>query len=633
MLYRLQDVVLEFGERRVLGPLSLQHNPGEKLVLVGRNGAGKSTLLRLIVGELQPTAGSVLRASGLRLAYLEQLVQEDPEKPVLEFVLGAIPELFALEAERERLAAHLETPEKLSAYAAVEEKLASLDAFRARPRAQALLAGLGIPQELHGVPLGALSGGQRTRVALARALMAPADLLLLDEPTNHLDLLGAVFLAQVLAEYRGALLLVTHDRALVDAVGGDILELSGGRLERYRGPFSRYQKEREARREQQRRAWQLQQQEIARQQEFVRRNIAGQNTRQAQARLKLLAKVELLPPPPPDPQPVKLRWPALARSGDRVLEVHGLAVGYQRPLLQNLHFALRRGERVALVGANGSGKTTLLKTLAGLLPPLAGSVKFGTGVSAGYLDQDQATVAAGTPLELLLAARPDWTPAEARAWAGAFGFSGEAAETPTALFSGGERSRLALAQLLAQAPNLLLLDEPTNHLDIPTCQVLEAALADFPGAVLFTSHDRAFVEHVASGVWLLREGQLVPMNSPAEAFAALGMEQPAVGKPAGKAPRRSPQEEERRRLLQRVTKMEKELAEVEQELVAIEKLMGELEAALTLPEVMRDPQKLRFLAENLSSARAKQEVLWQRWCEVAEGLEALRRTLTQLASN
>jgi len=633
VLYRLQDVVVEFGERRLLGPLSLQHNPGEKLVLVGRNGAGKTTLLRLILGKLQPSAGSVVRASGLRLAYLEQLVEEAPTTPVLDFVLGAIPELLALEAERERLACELNTPEGMAAFAAVEEQLARLDAFRARPRAQALLNGFGIPQQLHQAPLGALSGGQRTRAALARVLMAPADLLLLDEPTNHLDLLGAVFLAQVLAEYRGALLLVTHDRALVDAVGGDILELSGGQLERYRGPFARYQKERQARREQQRRAWELQQQEIARQQEFVRRNIAGQNTRQAQARLKLLAKVELLQPPPPDPQPVKLRWPALARSGDRVLEVQGLAVGYQRPLLQNLHFALRRGERVALVGANGTGKTTLLKTLAGLLPPLAGSIKFGTGVSAGYLDQEQASVASGTPLELLLAARPHWTPAEARAWAGAFGFSGEAAETSTAVFSGGERSRLALALLLAQAPNLLLLDEPTNHLDIPTCQVLETVLQDFPGAVLFTSHDRAFVEQVATGVLLFAEGQLQPMHSPAEAFAAVGVEKPKAKEPGGKASRRSPQEEERRRLSQQVTKMEKGLAEVEQELEAVEQILGQLEATLALPEVMRNPEQLRTLADRLQATRARQEALWQRWCQMADEVEVLRRSLAQLSCN
>lgn len=633
MLYRLQDVVVEFAGQRLFGPLAFQHNPGEKLVLVGRNGCGKSTLLRVIAGELEPTSGGVERARGLSIAYLEQLLREDPNTQVLTFVLAGIPGLCQLEAQREALVARLSDPQAMATFAQVEEALEKLGASTARPRAQALLQGLGIPQELHGKPLRELSGGQKTRVALARALLSPSDLLLLDEPSNHLDLMGATFLAQTLGERRGAVLLVTHDRFLMDALGGDILELAGGQLERYRGPFARYQKERQARREQQRKAYELQQAEIARQQEFIRRNIAGQNTRQAQARQKLLAKMELVTAPPPDPEPVRLRWPETRRSGDRVLEVQDLAVGYAHPLLSGVSFALRRGERVALVGANGTGKTTLLRTLAGLLPPLAGSIRLGSGVVPGYADQEQGAVASGTPLSLLLEARPDWTPAEARSWAGAFGFSGEKAEVATEVLSGGERSRLQLALLLAQAPNLLLLDEPTNHLDLPSCQVLEQALTDFPGALLFVSHDRALVEAVATGVFLLQEGRLVPVNSVGEAFARLGLEKPKEKPAKVAAPRRSREAEERRRIQQDLAKVERELAVVEKELTEAEKLLGELEAALTLPEVMADPEKLRFLATSLEQARAQQERLWSRWCELAEVVESQRRRLSALSEH
>jgi ATP-binding cassette subfamily F protein 3 len=632
VLYRLVDVVVEFGERRVLGPLTFQHNPGEKLALLGRNGSGKSTLLRVIAGQLSPTAGRVERASGLSWALLEQILQEDPQTPVLTFVLAGIPGLLSLEASRQELAGRLSDPQALAAYARVEEALERLGASSAPARAQALLQGLGVDKSLHHKPLSQLSGGQRTRVALARALLSPCQLLLLDEPTNHLDLLGATFLAQVLGQRQGAVLVVTHDRALVDALGGDVLELVGGQLERFPGPFARYQRERSARRQQQQRAWELQQGEIARQEEFIRRNIAGQNTRQAQARQKLLAKQKLLAPPPPEPPPVRLRWPQAPGSSDWVLQVEGLAVGYEQPLVRDISLALRRGERMALVGVNGSGKTTLLKTLAGLLPPLAGSLRWGKGVVVGYADQEQGVVGEGTPLSSLLQARPDWTPQEARAWAGAFGFSGERAEVASSFLSGGERARLQLALLLAQAPNLLLLDEPTNHLDMASCQALEEALLEFPGAVLLVSHDRALVERVATSVLLLAEGQARPVLSVEEAFAQLGLAKPK--EKTGKAgPRRSPQEEQRRRLVQELGRMERELGEVEKELVQTEKLLGELEAALTSPEVLQDPQRLHQLAKELERARAKQNQLWQSWCQVGEGVENLRRKLLALSGH
>ncbi len=633
MLARLCHVVVEFGERCVLGPLSFQVNPREKLALVGRNGSGKSTLVRLIAGELEPSSGRVERAPKLSIAYLEQILRQDQQVPVLRFVLGGIPGLLALEASREELAARLPDSQALAAYARVEEALARLGASSAHARAQALLQGLGLPPELHHRPLTELSGGQRSRAALARALISPCELLLLDEPSNHLDLLGATYLAQVLAEREGAVLLVTHDRALVDALGGEVLELVGGQLERYPGPFARYQRERQARREHQRRAWERQQEERARQQEFIRRNIAGQNTRQAQWRQKLLAKETLLAPPPPEPETLRLRWPEAPRSGDWVLQVEGLAVGYGQPLLREVSFALRRGERLAVVGANGSGKSTLLKTLAGLLPPLGGSLRLGAHVAVGYADQEQALVAEGTPLSLLASARPDWTPQEARSWAGAFGFSGKAAEASTGQLSGGERARLQLALLLAQAPNLLLLDEPTNHLDVASCQVLQQALAEFPGAVVLVSHDRVLLEAVATGVLLLQEGKALPVLSVEEAFTRLGVKaaKPKASKAPG--PRRSLKEEERRQILRELAAMERELAEVEKELMNTEKLMGELEASVALPEVMNDPQKLRWLADQLAAARQRQDRLWQRWAEVGEGVEQLRKLLTALASN
>lgn len=627
MLFRLVDVVVEFGPKRVFGPLSFQQNAGEKLSLLGRNGSGKTTFLRLVTGELAPTHGRVERASRLRVSSFQQPKGELQEN-VLCFVLSGFPELLALEAERERVAALLPEPSAVQRFAEIEEALDRLGASTARARAQALLQGLGLPRELHTRPLATLSGGQKSRAALARALLAPSDLLLLDEPSNHLDLIGAAFLAQILAERESAALVVTHDRALVDALGGNVLELAGGQLERYQGPFRRYWQQRQARREQQRRVWEVQQAERARQEEFIRRNIAGQNTRQAQARQKLLAKWECAAPPPPDPKPVRLRWPEIRRSGDWVLQVERLAVGYSTPLLQNLCFTLRRGERVAVVGANGSGKTTLLRTLAGQIPPLSGSIRLGTGVSVGYADQEQGPMGSGSPVELLQRARPDWTPAEVRAWAGAFGFSGDNAQVDGSLVSGGERCRLQLATLLAQAPNLLLLDEPTNHLDVPTVQVLEQSLSDFPGSLILVSHDRALVEAVATEVFLLQGVGLQPMRSVAEAFTLMTFPGRVAKAPRSDSPRRSPQAQERREKEKQLGRLERNLAEVEGQLMNVESEIRELEAACQL--VAADFEKLQSLAVQLGQAKQCQESLWQRWCQLGEAVERLRKELAEV---
>ncbi|MGQ9496081.1 MAG: ABC-F family ATP-binding cassette domain-containing protein [Thermoanaerobaculaceae bacterium] len=633
MLVRLLDVEVAFGGHRVLGPLSFQLNPGEKLALLGRNASGKSTLLRLIVGELEPSRGSVERASRLRIAYLPQILRESLDRTVLSFVLDGIPGLLALEAEREKVVQLLPDAGALARFGEIEAALERLGVASAPARAQAFLQGLGIPQELHSRPLVGLSGGQVTRVALARALLSPSDLLLLDEPTNHLDLLGATFLARVLAEREGAALVVTHDRALVDALGGDVLELTGGELARYKGPFARYWQERQARREQQQKAWELQQRERARQEEFIRRHIAGQNTGQAQSRQRLLAKMEELAPPPPEPEPVRLRWPHIRRSGDWLLQVEKLAVGYSTPLLRDVSFALRRGERVALVGTNGSGKSTLLRTLAGQIPPLAGSVRLGTGVHLGYGDQEQGPVGFGSPVNLLQQARPDWTLEEVRAWAGAFGFAGERAEVSAVVFSGGERCRLQLALLLAQSPNLLLLDEPTNHLDIPTVGVLEQALEDFPGGLILVSHDRRLVEKLAHRVFLLKDQRLLPVNSVEEAFAQMATGASLPKRSSVPGARRSPQAELRRRLDRQLERVRTDLALVEEDLASTEKLLGELEAAFSQVEVVTNPEKLRALAATLRQAQGKRDELWGKWCALCEVEEQLRKALAETSAN
>ncbi|MEW6337838.1 MAG: ABC-F family ATP-binding cassette domain-containing protein [Acidobacteriota bacterium] len=636
MLYRLDGVAVAFAGRTVLRDVTLQHNPGEKLILLGRNGSGKTTLLRVIAGLQDADGGTVSRAKGLTVARLEQLLEGADDQTVLDFCLEAFAEVVAIERE---MAAHEqgtgEGPDAAARFHQLHESYERLDGYRVRPRVETAIDAIGLGRAYHPRRLGTLSGGERTRAALVRALLAPSDLLLLDEPTNHLDLIGVEFLAGELARREGGLLLVSHDREVVDRVGGEILELHGGRLERYPSGYARYRRERQVRRDQQRREYELQRQEILRQEEFIRRNIAGQNTRQAQARQKLLDRVERLEPPEPDAQATRLRWPEAGRSGDRVLEAEDIAVGYERPMLRGVSFVLRRRERLAIVGRNGAGKSTLLRCLAGEQPPLDGRIVLGRGVVPGIFDQDHADLPPGADaLGILLEARPDWAPADARAWAGRFGFSGERAEAATRTMSGGERARLSLARLIAGGPNLMLLDEPTNHLDTPTCEALEEALEQFPGALVLVSHDRRLVERVATRVLLLDGGATDQLGTVAEAFSRIGLAaQPARPREEerGTATRRSAAEEERRRLRRDAAKARLAADALLAELEAAEARGREIEELLCRREVFSDPARARSLAAEAEDLRESVGVLTDDWAAAEEDAEALERALAALA--
>jgi ATP-binding cassette, subfamily F, member 3 len=637
VLYRLDHVRVAFGPREVLADVSLQHNPGEKLVLVGRNGSGKTTILNVVGGEQEVESGRVERASAVEIGRVEQLLGSGGDLAVRDFCLRAFPRLVEVEAELSALevALHGGSEEAAHRYHELHDEYDHLDGYRARPRVAAALEAVGLGPAFHDRIVETLSGGERTRVALVRALLSRSPLLLLDEPTNHLDLLGVEFLCRELAAREGAVLVVTHDRELIDRIGGEILELHGGRLERYSGGYARYRRERAARREQQRKAYELQRAEIERQQEFIRRNIAGQNTKQAQSRQKLLDRIERLPAPEPDLGTVRLRWPHLGRSGERVLECEDLAVGWDRPLLAGVTLTLRRNERLAVVGRNGSGKTTLLTTLAGKQAALGGRIRFGSGVVPGAYDQDHAEVPERvTVLAAVMAVRPDWTPAEGRAWAGRFGFSGTRADALTDTLSGGERARLALARLIAQGPNLLLLDEPTNHLDMPTCEALEEALTDYPGAVVLVSHDRRLVEQIATEVLLLDGGRAEPVNRVDEAFARIGL-------PSGKAtpkgeqrsatPRRSAIEEERRRLRRDAARARELLAGLAADLERAEARLREIDELLCDRAVYSDHVQAAALAREGEELRQNRDDAMEAWVEAEDDAAALEARLAELA--
>ncbi len=640
MLYRLEGVRVRLGGTVILDGLDFQHNPGEHLALVGRNGSGKTTLLRLLSGELEPDAGRVRFAREARVVRLDQHFDAPEGTTVLQYALQAFEHLHALEAELDRTTEALaERPDEEALLERLQELQDALEGsglYRTEAEARATLAAFGLGGTFLDRPVEELSGGQRTRLALVRALLSPGDLLLLDEPTNHLDLFGAAALAGILREHPGALLVATHDRELIDRIAHRVVEVENGRLRRWPAGYEAYRSAKEQAVAADLRAWERQQEHIRKTETFIRKNIAGQKTRQAQARRKELERLDRLERPAAAEPPPAFVWREVARSGDVVLSAEALAAGYGGvPVVRAETLALRRGDRVAVLGGNGQGKTTLLRTLAGKLPPVEGRVTLGHGVTWGWYDQELADLpVTGTVLDALWSVQPRWSPQEVRSWLARFGFSGDDAELEVAGLSGGERGRLTLARILASGPNLLFLDEPTNHLDLPTCEALEQALAAFPGTLLVVSHDRRFLEHVATRALLVAGGTVEEHRDVASAMAAAGAGRPARPGPAAPEPRegsrRSPLAEEARKLRRDVERLRKRVAGLEAEIEANHRTIAEGEEAMADRQVWSDPVRLREVQDAVNAAREALPGLEEAWAEAAEDLEALETRLTQV---
>jgi len=517
-----------FNLSSILENISFSVAPGERVGLIGPNGSGKTTLLRILAGEEAADAGHVaLTPSTLRVGYLAQGLEVDPGTKLVD-ILGLGDDVAALEAQlaslADALAAEPARDDLQRAYDAKIEQLGRAD----HGRVQAIMANLGLAGLEPGRTVGELSGGQKTRLALARLLLDEPDVLLLDEPTNHLDIATLEWLETWLAGYRGAALIVSHDRTFLDRTVTRILDLdpTSHNVRGYEGNYSDYLDQYLAERDRQWGAWRDQEaevrrfrQDIARTREQARhvetttkpnqpgvRRIAKKVARKAAAREKkldrYLASDERVDRPERSWQ-MKLAFDALtgAHIGRDVVTLEALDVGYDRPLISDLNLTIRAGQRVALTGPNGTGKTTLLRTIAGRMPPLAGRVRLGASVRLGYMSQEQEVLDAGaTPLETILRTAA-MTETEARSFLHYFLFEGDDSLRPIASLSYGERSRLALAKLVAEGCTFLLLDEPINHLDIPSRTRFEEALAGFPGTILAVVHDRYFIERFATDLW------------------------------------------------------------------------------------------------------------------------------------
>jgi ATP-binding cassette subfamily F protein 3 len=511
MLFRLSEVHKSYGTQDVLRGVSLQINPGEHVGLVGRNGSGKTTIFRLINNEEPPDRGDVIRARGMRLGLLAQHIHFEPGSTVHESALAAFGHLQQIEHEmhelEHRMAEASEDLDKvLERYSDLQHQFEREGGFEYAAKAESILQGLGFDRTTWSLETEKLSGGQQNRLGLVRLLLAEPDVLLLDEPTNHLDVTGVEWLEEFLQDYPAGFVIISHDRYFLDRACKRIIELENGRAASYTGNYSDYLVEREERREAQQRAYDNQQQLIAKTEEFIRRNLAGQKTKQAKSRRTMLAKLERVDAVRADQSSGDFRLRSIERAGNHVLTVDKTTIGYPDKLLaRDISFVLRRAECLGIIGPNGSGKTTFLRTILKKIPPLAGEIRWGTKVEVGYYAQqlDDLDDRNEIIMELRRVAAPGATAGELRSFLAKFLFRGDDVYKHVRDLSGGEKGRLALAKLIYSRVNVLVLDEPTNHLDIPSREALEEALDAYEGTILTISHDRYFLDRVATQILAL----------------------------------------------------------------------------------------------------------------------------------
>jgi len=632
-LIHLRQLTLARGARRLIEDADLQLHAGWRVGVVGANGSGKSSLFALLRGELHPETGDCTVPRDWRIAAVSQ---ETPPllQPAIEYVLDGDVELR--EIERTIAAAtHAHDGHRL---AEAHARLEAIDGYSARARAAAMLGGLGFAASDLERPVADFSGGWRMRLNLGRALLSRADLLLLDEPTNHLDLDAVVWLERWLAAYRGTLLVVSHDRDFLDGCATHVVHLEAQRLALYTGNYSSFEEQRAARLAVQQSMYERQQREIAHISRFVTRFRAkASKARQAQSRLKALDRLERVAPAHVD-APFDFEIPAPERAPSPLLVLEDATLGYPgRTILEHLQLTLQPGARLGLLGANGAGKSTLVKAIAGELAPLAGRRVEGHGLVIGYFAQHQLEQLRSdeSPLAHLARAEPATRELELRTYLGHFDFRGEMADAPVGRFSGGERSRLALAMLVRRRPNLLLLDEPTNHLDLEMRHALTRALAEYEGSLVVVSHDRALLRTVCDGFLLVADGRATEFDGDVDDYLAwLAARRASAGSAvaapaaAGREERRAQRETaaaerqariaQRRPLVRETARLEKLMAELGAERAELERRLGDpgFYGGASPAEVHAASRRCADVVRELGEAE-------ERWLEVQAELDAI----------
>lgn len=658
ILLQVQQVMRRFGADVLFDNVQMDIQEHARVALVGRNGAGKSTLLKMIAGETVPDEGQISMRKGLTIGYLAQDQGLDSNNTIWEEMSSVFAELHAIEKRMHQLENQLSDPaimndeqayqQTLKTYDQIQTEFQQKNGYGYQAEIRGVLHGFQFDADVYDKSVTALSGGQKTQLALAKLLLEKRDLLILDEPTNHLDVETLTWLESYLQSYSGALLIVSHDRYFLDRVVNEVYDLSHHEMVHYTGNYDQFVQEKAARIQAQWKHYEKQQAEISKLEDFVNRNIVrASTTKRAQARRKQLAKMDRLDRPDSDEKTAHFGFHAAKQSGNIVLTVKDAAVGYDGQILSepdNLN--IKKHEAIAIVGPNGIGKSTFLKSILGQIPFIKGQAVFGTNVVTGYYDQEQRNLNdKKTVLSELWDEHPTTPEKDIRTILGSFLFTGEDVDKPVHALSGGERARLLLTKLAMQNDNFLILDEPTNHLDIDSREVLEVALNDFDGTLLFVSHDRYFINQVATSVVEVSpEGTelflgdydyyIDKKQEQAEIAAAAASQAAEKVAEAGAAdstsattaaPRSKGQQnyQASKQQQREKRKLERSVAALEEQMTALDEQATQIQTEMAQPEVSADVGKLQDLQKELEAINTQQEQVETEWTEQAEALEEL----------
>ncbi|MDR6719086.1 ABC-F family ATP-binding cassette domain-containing protein [Paenibacillus amylolyticus] len=650
MLLQVSGIIKRFGVDPILDGVNLQILERERIGLVGVNGAGKSTLLKIVAGEMSYDGGQIFKSKETTLGYLAQNSGLQSDRSIWEEMMNVFAHLTQAEADLRQMERDIADPAQMEdekKYADLLERYAKRSdwfkdhgGYEMETRIRSVLHGMGFGEFSPDTPIATLSGGQKTRLALARILLQAPDLLMLDEPTNYLDIATLTWLEDYLRGYSGALLVVSHDRYFLDRLVTTIVEIERHRSKKYTGNYSRYMELKAAEYETQMKQYEKQQGEISKMEDFVQKNIVrASTTKRAQSRRKALDKMERLDKPMGDLKKAHFSFETAVMSGKEVLRVDQLSVAYDEasPLFRNVSFDLRRGETVALIGPNGIGKSTMLKCLTGSLRPVTGEIQWGTKVQIGYYDQEQTGLnPSNTVLEELWSAYPGMEEARIRTVLGNFLFSGDDVLKKISSLSGGEKARVSLSKLMLKEANMLILDEPTNHLDLFAKEVLEAALMDYEGTLLFISHDRYFLNKMAERIVELHPGGTEHYLGNYDDYVEKKQELEDIAREAAEARQASTKnssksdlntatteksgaasfEAEKQAKREERNRQRKQEA-LEQQIAELETKITELEAQMALPEIYQDYMKLQELQQQSEKHKSELTKAYEDWEELA----------------